>query len=188
MRCTYIYIYTVHIHIYVNRIYYLKVYTYDTHYSCHFHQWWNQNPFVNIFLSNFVVEINTVWHGLTKPLDWQDSSVIYLLQFQIDICSSSAKVLRDSTLSAVESPDKDWRNLQICNTFLALWMLINISSCGISSISYFDGFICLLAKKSFKCQCYICMRKGGLFALEYSRNPSNQLMSWLCARGQCFDL
>ncbi len=113
-----IYIYTVHIHIYVNRIYYLKVYTYDTHYSCHFHQWWNQNPFVNIFLSNFVVEINTVWHGLTRPLDWQDSSVIYLLQFQIDICSSSAKVLRDSTLSAVESPDKDWR---ICRFVILSW-------------------------------------------------------------------
>lgn len=85
-------------------------------------------------------------------------------------------------------PRQGLEDLQICNTVLALRKLINISSCGISSIPYFDGFICLLTKKSFKCQCYICMCKEGLFALEYSHNPSNQLMPWLYARGQCFDL
>lgn len=69
----------------------------------------------NVFFSNFIVKLTL----LSFQSNMSDC-VIYLLKIQIHICSSSTKVLGDSTLSPLESPDKDWRILQICNTVLAL--------------------------------------------------------------------
>ncbi|KAI2667613.1 Disks large-associated protein 1 [Labeo rohita] len=47
-------------------------------------------------------DISQRLHGNTTPL-------FLPVRSRIHICSSSTKVLRDSTLSTLESPDKDWR-------------------------------------------------------------------------------
>lgn len=128
----------------------------------------------DVFFSNFIGRLTLLFCQ-----SYMSDCVIYWLKIQIHICSSSTKVLGDSTLSPLESPDKDWRILQICNTVLALWALINISSRGISSIPHFDGFICLFDEEKLQMP-MLHLHVQGRFVcfsvLSQSSKPTNALI------------